>query len=180
MQIRPAVLADADGIARVQVASWKAAYTGLIPDEIIAARTYERRLSQWQRALERSDRPLIYVATDESGQVVGFASGGAQRDPAYDYDSELYAIYLLPAVQRQGIGHRLVAAVTRQLIEAGYSAMLVWVLRDNSPGRRFYESLGGALAGERVERMDLGELSEVSYGWRDLNGLASVAPPGTA
>jgi hypothetical protein len=55
------------------------------------------------------------------------------------------------------------------------------VLRDNEPARRFYEALGAAVAGQRIERVDahIGErarapdvLYEVAYGWPDLSVLA--------
>jgi hypothetical protein len=55
------------------------------------------------------------------------------------------------------------------------------VLRDNEPARRFYEALGAAVAGQRIEKVDahIGErarvpdlLHEVAYGWPDLSVLA--------
>ena len=54
--------------------------------------------------------------------------------------------------------------------------MLVWVLEDNLPACKFYESLGG----ERVSRKMISfgdvELPEVSYGWKDAANLAGASP----
>jgi len=53
----------------------------------------------------------------------------------------------------------------------GLSDMIVWVLRDNSPARRFYERLGGTYV--RTQPITIGsvELQEVSYGWRSLDDV---------
>ena len=50
--------------------------------------------------------------------------------------------------------------------------MLVWVLKDNQPACRFYESLGGEPVGRKAIAIGGTDLVEVSYGWRDIAGLA--------
>ena len=62
-------------------------------------------------------------------------------------DEDLSALLVLPDGYR---GERLrrseipalVAAIAHGLAGAGHRAMVLWVLRDNAPSRRFYESLG--------------------------------------
>lgn len=51
IRIRSATLDDAAGIAEVHVASWRWAYTGLLPQAAIDQRTFERRLAHWSRVL---------------------------------------------------------------------------------------------------------------------------------
>lgn len=55
----------------------------------------------------------------------------------------------------------------------GCNPLMLWVLAENAPARRFYERLGGQLIGER--RIELGEgdvgVDEVAYGWKDIRGL---------
>jgi len=52
--------------------------------------------------------------------------------------------------------------------------MLVWVLVDNHPARRFYEALGGQEL--RTQPIEIGgvTLEEVAYGWQDIRGLANI------
>jgi ribosomal protein S18 acetylase RimI-like enzyme len=166
MQIRPATLEDVPGIARVHVASWRTTYVGIMPDELLATLSEERRAAQWSQALtEHADRTYLYVAVDDSGAVVGFACGGPEDREVDGYDSKLYAIYLLKDVQRQGIGRSLTQAVARQLHEAGFARMMLWVARDNLPSVGFYEAIGGTYITEKVETIGTTELAEVAYGY---------------
>ena len=88
------------------------------------------------------------------------------------YRGELYAVYLLEAHQRRGVGRRLACAVAHGLLSAGFESMLLWVLEENRRARRFYESLGGEQVGRKNIEIGGAALVEVSYGWRDITGLA--------
>ena len=52
--------------------------------------------------------------------------------------------------------------------------MLLWVLEDNRPARRFYESLGGVRVGRKTVTIGGATLQEVSYGWRNISSLAAA------
>ena len=68
MLIRDATLSDAPGIARVHVDSWRTTYKGLIPDHIIANRSYEYRERLWTQFLtEQQAETFVYVA-EEAGE----------------------------------------------------------------------------------------------------------------
>ncbi len=169
--IREARPEDAPAIARVHVDAWRSTYTGIVPNEYLAALSYERREQGWREALSNPDHPsFVYVAGDEAGQVVGFASGGPEREGNPDYKGELYAIYLFAETQRRGLGRQLTQAVARRLLSAGISSMLVWVLASN-PGRAFYEALGGQYLSEKKITIGEKELVEVAYGWQDIRAL---------
>ena len=57
------------------------------------------------------------------------------------------------------------------LSKRGFTAASLWVLRDNTPARRFYERYGGQVVAEREEARPDGALSEVAYGWTQLSEL---------
>jgi len=171
MLIREATPTDVPCIARVHVDSWRTTYKGLIPDDIIASRTYEYRERLWTRFLtEQQTETFIYVA-EEDGEIVGFVSGGSNRDGDSAYKGELHAIYILQTHQGKGVGRRLASALISRLVKEGFNSMLLWVLADNHQARRFYEALGGKVVAERQEEMDDGVLDEVAYGWEDTTGL---------
>jgi len=44
---------------------------------------------------------------------------------------------------------------------------MLWVLRDNTPARKFYATLG-----EKPIEIGTQTLIEVAYGWKDLHRLA--------
>jgi ribosomal protein S18 acetylase RimI-like enzyme len=61
------------------------------------------------------DNHFIYVIEDRAGQIVGFADGGQERTGDPVYKGELYAIYILDAYQRQGLGRRITLNVVARL-----------------------------------------------------------------
>src|ERR671936_2052912 len=168
--VRPADSSDAAAIAQVHVASWRSTYRGLLPDDFLASLDEPAYTERWGRILaEPTSR--VYVAAD-GPDVVGFASGGRERAGESGYEGELYAIYVLRPSQGRGHGRRLVQAVVSGLRELGLEDMIVWVLRDNSGARKFYERLGGTYV--RAQPITIGStlLQEVAYGWRSLEAIA--------
>jgi ribosomal protein S18 acetylase RimI-like enzyme len=167
--VREAGLGDAPEVARVHVETSRAAYEGLLPDELRSAFTFERRRATWSETL-RGGAEFVYVAED-GGRVVGFASGGPERGGDVEYDGELYTVYVLPARQRLGAGRLLTLAVAERLASEGFRAMLLWVLEENEGARRFYETLGGAPVRAKREERGGRAFGEVAYGWPDLSVL---------
>ena len=172
--VRAARTDDAPGIARVHVNSWRTTYRGIVPNDYLASLSYERGQQIWERTLsDPKSKELVYVAEDTSGQIVGFASGGPERENDPVYKGELYAIYILDRYQQQGIGRRLTLAVVDGLAQGGLRSMLVWVLAEN-PSRRFYEVLGGQPVCTRSIAIGGVTLDEIAYGWTDITVLASA------
>jgi hypothetical protein len=94
--VRPATNSDAEAIGRIQVDSWRAAYSGLLPEETIAAFDVAVRQQLWRDGLARPPRPgsATFVAA-VGDETVGFATVGASQSE--DATGELYAIYVHPS-----------------------------------------------------------------------------------
>src|SRR4051794_13563546 len=121
MRLREAQERDAPALARVIVDSYRHAHRDHIPAALLDQFTYEESERNWRRTLSEiataTDSPeRIYVAETPDGQVVGVAMGGPERSGHPLYTGEVYVLYLLPAVQRQGLGRRLMATVAGHLI----------------------------------------------------------------
>jgi ribosomal protein S18 acetylase RimI-like enzyme len=169
--VRPATLDDAAEIARVHVASWRTTYRGLLPEDFLESLGEEPYAERWTRVIGDGSSRVFVV--DENGKIVGFASCGRERAGENGFAGELYAIYVLDRAQRQGHGRQLVHTVADALREMGLADMIVWVLRDNAPARRFYERLGGAYVRKQPITIGSATLEEVSYGWRSLDDIRS-------
>ena len=167
--IRKATLEDASAIATVHVAAWKEAYRGIVADEFLDNLSIQRRTEQWTNSLSDEVHPYhrAFVA-DVNGQVVGFSSFGVPQIKDTGFDGELFAIYILKAAHKLGVGRLIVQAVVNGLREMGGKSMMVWVLKDN-PARGFYERLGGEYLYEKPIEIGNESLMEVAYGWRSLD-----------
>jgi GNAT superfamily N-acetyltransferase len=112
---------------------------------------------------------LMFVAEDATG-VFGFASGGKLRDSIDGYDAELYAIYLLQQKQRQGVGRLLLRRLADGLRKNGFRSLMIWVLETN-PSIGFYRRRGGSQVAEKQIEIGGAQLTEVAFGWPNLDDL---------
>ncbi|MEA2340427.1 MAG: hypothetical protein QOG11_504 [Solirubrobacteraceae bacterium] len=142
---RRATLADARAIAELQLRSWQRDYADVVPGEILAGQTVERRLERWTELLGAGVASVF--AFDQPGVgVVGVAAFGPMRGQhAEDGVGELYALYVDPFAQGAGVGTALLARAIEELRTAGHPEATLWVFRDNGRARRFYEEHGWLL-----------------------------------
>lgn len=172
MSVRPATPADAMDIAYIHVDTWQTAYRGMIPDSYLDNLSLAQRGNWWVSVLtDPNNHTFLYVAEDDQGQPVGFVEGGPQRDKNVPIDGELYALYVLQSHQGHGHGRDLFLATVRELHKQNINNMILWVLKDNTPSRRFYEAMGGELYNEQQFELAGTTLNEVSYIYPDLAAL---------
>jgi GNAT superfamily N-acetyltransferase len=157
--IREAEVDDAEGLARVNVTSWQAAYPGLIDQAFLDSLDIRDRTQSWDRVLRQS-RGTVLVA-EEGGIIVGFCAVG----PAIDVDwGEVFAIYVDPGRWGAGLGRDLLGVGERTLAEAGFWRAMLWVLGGNARARAFYERQGWSLGKPiRVEYIGGSDVNEVRY-----------------
>ncbi|HEX4487377.1 MAG TPA: GNAT family N-acetyltransferase [Terriglobales bacterium] len=165
--IRPAVAQDAEAISHGHVESWRTTYAGIVPVEYLAALNETERVPLWRDWLAKD---ILTFVAELDGRVVGFASGGANRESAQTYDAELYAIYLLQSAQRQGTGTALIKQLAASLLSRDFKSMMVWVLEKN-PSTNFYAKSGARVVTTKEIQIGGVTLSEVSYGWPDLAAI---------
>ncbi len=177
LRIRDATAADSSGIARVHVDAWRSTYAGIVPQGVLAALSYAHREANWLRLLDAlPSGHCVFVAENVGDRIVGFSHGGPLRAGPSTYAGELYAIYILDAYQRRGLGRALALQVVRRFLRQNVRSMLVWVLADN-PARRFYEALGAQLV--QTQKITIGgaPLDEVAYGWPDISRIEQGQHP---
>ena len=163
--IRPAHQSDSEKIAQTYVASWQATYQGILPGSYLAGLRVERSAYLVRMAL--SDPQSLCLIAEEGQAVVGYAFAGPERNHDPVYRAELYDLYLLPQVQRQGLGKQLLAEMARRLQQAHYNTLRVWVLALN-PSRHFYEKRGGIYIGSKSIVFAGRPLKVDAYGWIDI------------
>ncbi|HET9257442.1 MAG TPA: GNAT family N-acetyltransferase [Pseudonocardiaceae bacterium] len=156
-EIRDAGPGDAFGIAAVHVASWQAAYHGLLPERVLAALSVADRERTWSAILtDPPPRTAVLLSTREEA-IVGFAAVGPAGGPVTSsMAGELYAIYLRPDQWERGIGRQLHQAALDRLSALGFQHATLWVLEGNERAINFYQRNGWAADGTRRIDQELG------------------------
>ncbi len=172
MQVRDARMEDATGLARVQVDSYRSAYAGIWPEAALGRLSYEEQEQDWRDWIRSKPDDVLCVAEPISGEIVGYALGRPGTSGVPGYDSELMALHVLGAYQRQGLGRRLLAVVAERLWHRGSESLMLWVMEENR-ARGFHERLGGQLLDET--KMSWVEKPEVAYGWPAIEVLCAGA-----
>ncbi|MEV6879285.1 GNAT family N-acetyltransferase [Amycolatopsis sp. NPDC051128] len=135
--IRAATVADAPAIGEVHVASWQAAYRGLLPDAFLAGLSVEPRAASWARRIGDPAIPGQVLVVEDAGGIAGFAAYGPGQD-----EGQLYALYLLPDRWGRGLGRLLHDQVVLDLAAAGHRRAVLWVLATNERAKAFYGRQG--------------------------------------
>ena len=167
-RLRPAGLGDEAAILAVQAASWRATYTGLLPEAVFPRADDAGRLRFWRDVL-LTGTTATRVAVTAEGAVTGFVSCGPTRDPNLPADGEIYALYLRPEAQGAGLGRRLFHAAAHILRARGAARLGLWVLAANARAQGFYAHLGGT-PGLRQRSVEDGvAFDEIAYVWEPID-----------
>ena len=183
--IRSGSAADAASIAAVQRAGWFAAYQGIISGEIIdrvtapdeGARIRQTfRTRPWQRMMVAVAGTRDIRGSGDLPGIIGYASFGPETNvlteqwphPLTDAGrdgrvAELYALYVRPAWWSTGTGRTLMDRVLANTRAVRYQSVVLWVLRDNTRARCFYERAGFTPDGSTHVLQRLGGVTEVRY-----------------
>ncbi len=142
--IRPATPDDLGALAQVRATAWREAYTGLLPEAVIAAQweRIPRAIELWQRALDAGETVWLGLL---DGEIVGYAHASVDSSPQAPVPLELVGLYLLRRAQGLGLGKALVRTAV------GDAACHLWVVESNEQAIGFYRSVGFELDGARQE-----------------------------
>jgi hypothetical protein len=162
--VRAARASDAAGLARIQVASWRASLAGLVPDAVLDELTSADAERQWaDRWLEAiagppTSRHRVHVAVGpDRADCTGFASAGPATDADLwpGTDGELYELHVLPGQAELGHDERLLHAVAETLAEDGFRTACTWALSEDGARLSFLEAAGWAPDGSH-SNLDMG------------------------
>jgi ribosomal protein S18 acetylase RimI-like enzyme len=162
VQTRAAGRNDAPSLAQLHVDTWRAAYRGLVPDELLNNMSVAARERRWTAILAEGGTAWVAQAATA---IIGFAAYGRSRDAdAAPFVGEVIALYVHPDAWGSGVGRSLNDAALSSLAADGCREATLWVLRDNSRARRFYERQGWLTDGaEQTDDREGVRLVEVRY-----------------
>ena len=132
MRVRDATEADKPALVALQLASWRDAYRGVLPDAYLDGSLAADLRDRW------AARDLGQTVTLIAGEADGFVCCLLDRTPPY-----VDNLHAHPARRGAGTGGALMAALFARLRDMGHEAVALTVLEGNAGARRFYARLGG-------------------------------------
>lgn len=124
--IRPVAAGDVHAIAALQVRAWQAGYAHFV--DAAHMPTIDDRVELW-----RGVRPGQAWVAEVDGSVAGVAGAA---------EGEIKVLYVDPPHQGRGLGSALLTRAETALRDAGHTAAILWIFRENTGGRSFYERRG--------------------------------------
>jgi ribosomal protein S18 acetylase RimI-like enzyme len=142
MSVRDAVPADAEAIAAINLASWEAAYRGIVTDRFLDGVTLGARTAGWRERIETATNGVLVAV--EAARLVGYC---LREAPSPELDAEpstakITALYVSPGSFRGGVGSILMENTLQRLGAASFSVVTLWVLSANHRARAFYTHHG--------------------------------------
>src|SRR5467141_2641741 len=106
--IRRALPADAVSVARIHVESWKIAYRGIMPDEVIVRTDVAYRTEFWKERIADPAWPVFLL--EERGVPLAFCQIIASRDGDDDAArvAHITSLHVLPQLRGRGHGRALI------------------------------------------------------------------------
>ncbi|WP_283130448.1 GNAT family N-acetyltransferase [Enterovibrio norvegicus] len=152
--LRTARQGDVDDIASIHVNSWKAAFTGRMPDNYIDSYTLQRRVAEWHQLLTSNTETVVVAELDS--RVVGFLS--FKMSQTHENAFELSKLYLCPTSYGKGVGSLLMHYFEKEVISHHVHQITLYVLDNNDAAIRFYTKHGFAFAEGAVSEEFEGEV----------------------
>lgn len=137
-EIRYANREDIQGLAKVYVRAWKAAYRGIVPSKFLDELSEEMWENSYRETLGKEGSPKAAVLI-VNNEIAGVSSFGKSRDLDMPEDTgEIFSIYLIPEFWRIGLGTKLFEWVVKELKTSGFKRCVIGVLQKNTAARGFY------------------------------------------
>ncbi len=133
--LRTPSLPDAPQIAELHVATWREAYSQLLPEDFFTEEHVQSRHRMWNHILGSPREGWNIKVAENGGEIVGFAFVGPSIGPEGQQlprDRQLFSIYVAANFHGSGTGQALLAAT------AGDDPAMLWVAKDNPRAVAFY------------------------------------------
>jgi GNAT superfamily N-acetyltransferase len=159
IEVREAVVDDAEEMARVNAAGWREGYRGIVPGE----RLDHLPEADWRRQMTAGLRnPRLDAFTRIAkldGELAGycFVAAPGREEPDDSPLVELVAMYVFKRFWRQGVGTALMERAIAQARSFGrYEEIFLWTFEKNDRAISFYRRHGFEADGARKPFVPIG------------------------
>ena len=153
---------DAYEFSACNISSWRSAYKGIVPDEVLDNLSLEARAEKNKQYLnEKKENPYYCAVYDK--KIIGNLVINKSRDEDKPNTGEIIAFYLIEEFWGKGYGRKMMDYAIETLKNMGYNEIILWVLEENHRARKFYEKCGFVFDGTKKEIIIGKPLIEIRY-----------------
>ncbi len=161
MEIRKAQVEDSKLVSKIYYKSAIYSYKDYLPKEYLDS----LKENQWEPLVRmglKSGKLNCLIAYEDE-EPAGATCYQKSTQKGYEEDLELGSIYIRPKYFRMGIGHKFLEEIKAYGMKNNFSRISLWVLKENTPGRNFYEKEGFVKGEEKTFKAAKKETSKVRY-----------------
>lgn len=148
--IRKVTQGDEKALAYIQTESWKAAFSRIVPIDLLKKCTEITRAEKMYARLLHEKIGNGYILEIE-GQAHCIAYWDASREKDMPDYAELICIHSLQDRWHQGYGSQMMERVLCDIRDTGYKRVMLWVFEENIQAINFYKKHGFAANGRHQE-----------------------------
>ena len=131
---------DSKKLAEIRCMSWKSAYRGIYPDEMLDHFDFAAHEEKFLKQI-RDPQTEVYVIQN-AGRKVGYVTL-SRRNGYKDFKVCMDSLYLIPEAQGNGIGRETMKFVRKRCSMMGYSKFYNSCNPHNHHACAFYTAMGG-------------------------------------
>lgn len=156
-------IGDENILAHIQTESWKEAFSKIISKEDMKKYTDINKAREMYSMLLRKNIGNGFILSID-GNPHCIAYFDKSRDEEYKDYAEIICIHSLAFNWGKGYGSIMMEYILKEIKEAGFKKVMLWVFKENNRARKFYEKHGFRLSDKSKEFCDA---IEVMY-YREL------------
>ncbi len=149
---------------------WQQTYPGIVNQNFLDNLSHTEQQRIELNTITYFDQIKDTLLLEQNNEIIGFVRFGKSDDINYPNTGEIFALYLLSQYKGKGYGKKLVQSAIKELINLGYTNMIIGCISQN-PSNEFYKHLGGIKTSERQFTKTGDNLIENIYYFQDINNL---------
>ncbi len=130
IEVRPAIVGDAEVIAEIHVTAWQQSYRHLVDPARLDALAPADRVEQWREIIRTPEQDAWVAQLD--GVIVAWAAASPRVLTRHPRARELNGIYAVASAYGTGVGQALLDAAI------GDAGAFLWVAAENPRAHAFY------------------------------------------
>lgn len=141
VQIRKALITDAERIAEIYLSSFRNAFHDYLPHEYLYSKfKIVRRITTIQKAIENNS--IDFFVYEENNLILGFLSSGKCENADMSNSYAIFDLFVESKMIGLGIGSQLLSYAEVYALELSYDKLVLWTFDFNIKAIKLYEKCG--------------------------------------